>query len=75
MSVYRCFFIDSGDKVQGIETIDSPTEADAVYRGEHMLRGASHAAAVEIWDHGRLVGQIKREAVEVNAAPHFDGED
>jgi hypothetical protein len=61
MPVYQCFLIDSTDKVQEVDTIESPTEADAVYRGEHMLRATSYAAAIEVWDHGHLIGQIKRE--------------
>jgi hypothetical protein len=61
MPVYQCFLIDSADKVQEVDTIESSSEADAVSRGEHMLRGASYAAAIEVWEHGRLIRDIERE--------------
>ena len=61
MSVYQCFLIDSADKVQEVDTIESSSEADAVFHGEHMLRGASYAAAIELWEHGRLIRHIERK--------------
>jgi hypothetical protein len=61
MPVYQCVLIDSADKVQEVDTIESPSEADAVFRGEYMLRGASYAAAIEVWKHGRLIRHIERE--------------
>jgi hypothetical protein len=47
MPFYQCFLIDSADKVQEVDTIESPSEADAVRHCEHMLRRASYAAAIE----------------------------
>ena len=60
MPVYQCFLIDSADKVQEVDTIESPNEADAVFRGQHMLRGVSYAAAIEVWEHGSLIRHIER---------------
>jgi hypothetical protein len=34
MPVYQCFLIDSADKVQEVDTIESPNDADAVFRGQ-----------------------------------------
>jgi hypothetical protein len=61
MPVYQCFLIDSADKVQEVDTIESSSDADAVLRCRHMLRGASHATAIEVWEHGRLILHIERE--------------
>jgi hypothetical protein len=60
MPIYQCFLIDSADKIQEVDTIESPSEADAVFRGERMLRGASYATAIEVWEHGRLIRHIER---------------
>jgi hypothetical protein len=68
MPVYQCFLIDSADKVQEVDTIESPSEADAVFRGEHVLRGVPYAAAIEIWEHGRLIRHIERADSRSNAS-------
>ena len=61
MTVYHCFLIDNADRVQGVGTIETQTQADAIYRSERMLRAEFHAAAIEIWEHGRLIRHIERE--------------
>lgn len=69
MAVYQCFLIDSADKVQEVDTIEDPRGADAAFRGEHMLRGASYAAAIEVWEHGRFIRHLERRDSEEQRQP------
>jgi hypothetical protein len=59
MIAYRCYLLDEGDKIKGVEIIECPTDAAALEEAGRRL--AQHGCpAIEVWDKERYVGILGR---------------
>jgi hypothetical protein len=49
MSLYRCHFLNTRDRIESSEEIEAATLFDAMDRANAMLKERSHHDAVEVW--------------------------
>lgn len=57
---YRLFIVNSADKFQGVQVHEGSSDTDALERARSMLAHHPHAAAIEVWRRGLLIGRIDR---------------
>ena len=62
MSVYLCYFLDGDGGVPMFDTLEAPSQAEALSRAERLLRWAPERAAVEVWEDGRRISTLMRTA-------------
>ena len=55
MDIYRCYFLDTADRIKAAENIEADTLAAAIERALAMLRQRSHHHSIEIWRGGKCV--------------------
>jgi hypothetical protein len=60
MQHYRCYLLDSAKSTQAIETIEAPTDADAMAKASERLSTQIACWFVEVWSDGRMVGEVAR---------------
>jgi hypothetical protein len=53
MSIYRCYFLDSDERVAASEDIDVSATEEAIDRAQAMLRRRVHHQGVEVWQDAR----------------------
>ena len=56
MPVYRCYFLDRANRIQGVEVLDAADDAQAVAMAKRLLAKAS-APGFEVWERARPVLQ------------------
>lgn len=62
MADYRCYFVDSLNKIQAATDLRCAEDAEAMQQADALAR--SQRLSVEIWDGGRLVGRVPPNAAE-----------
>src|SRR5213593_1127807 len=60
MQCYRCYLLDSAKLTQAIETIEAPTDADAMTKASERLGAEMACWFAEVWLDGRMVGEVVR---------------
>jgi len=61
MPAYRCYFLDSDDRIRGSQEIQCHTDAEAVHVARRMLARRPHEHAFELWQGTRRVQGEPRE--------------
>ena len=60
MRVYRCYFLNERDRIDGYENIEARALDEAVDRGLALLRQQPKHKAVEIWEGPNRIYPAKR---------------
>ena len=66
MTAYRCYLLDSQNKIRAVETFECACDADAVVQATTLFDSRDGFDAIEIWCDARIVGRIPRHS----QAPH-----
>ena len=59
MPTYRCFFLDSADRVVATDWIACDTDSEAEARADVLLSGSGYPG-IEVWDRYRRVHRARR---------------
>jgi hypothetical protein len=54
--VYRCYFLDGGNRIQGVEVLDAYDDAQALAIAERLF-AQMRAPGFEVWERARPVAQ------------------
>lgn len=60
MADYRCYFVDSLNKIHSATELQCAEDAEAMQQADALAR--SQRLSAEIWDGGRLVGRVPPDA-------------
>ena len=55
MHVYRCYFLNSEDRIEAFEVIEAETLREGIDRALAMLKARPQHRSVELWDGARRV--------------------
>lgn len=56
---YRCYFIDTVDRIRSYETVECADDTAAALKVDELLLGSQFNSA-ELWEGSRLVGRWER---------------
>jgi hypothetical protein len=62
MSIYRCYYLDSADRIASADVIYCDTDAEARSRADALL-AASGYAGIEVWDRDQVVYRVRKTEV------------
>jgi hypothetical protein len=67
MSHFRCYLLNSADKIVSVDSIEAKTDATAMEMAGQLIL-AKHAmfAAIEVWDRARCVGKVTSPTAKPN---------
>jgi hypothetical protein len=57
--VYRCYYLDSADRVAATDVIHCDTDAQARARADRLLAASDHPG-IEVWDRSRVVYRARK---------------
>lgn len=58
MTEYRCYLLNSQNKIQGVETVECENDTDALLKSSALLEKRNGYAAIEIWSGPRIIGRV-----------------
>ena len=59
MAVYRCYYLDSADRIASTDVIHCDTDAQARSRADILL-AASGYPSIEVWDRAQMVYRARK---------------
>jgi len=62
MASYRIYFLNEHDRIKAAQPYELANDADAIACGRALLKDFPHTDAVEIWQAGRFIAHIPRNA-------------
>ena len=65
MKAYRIYIVDPDGRLQLGQAFEAPDDATA---GEHAMTVAVKGQTAELWEGGRMVGEVSRQGVFVPGA-------
>jgi hypothetical protein len=59
MSYFRCYLLNSTDKIVSVDSVEAEGDASAMeMAGQLILTKHTEFAAIEVWDCARCVGKV-----------------
>jgi hypothetical protein len=59
VAVYRCFYLDSADRIASTDVIHCDTDAEARSRADVLL-AASGYSCIEVWDRDQVLYRVRK---------------
>jgi hypothetical protein len=69
MPHFRCYLLNSADKIVSVDSIEAENDAAALeMAGQLILARHAEFAAIEVWDRTRCVGKVQSPTPKPNLA-------